>query len=692
VPDQSARLKQLIPSSYADKLDDARLQGVMEGERRIVTILFCDAQGSTAAAAQLDPEEWTEIINGAFERMISPVYKYEGIVARLMGDAILAFFGAPIAHEDDPTRAVLAGLEIVQEMLTYCEQVKKRWGVMINTRVGINTGLVVVGKVGNDLQMEYTAMGDAINLASRMEQTAEPGTVQVGEDTYKLVAPFFELQDLGEMQVKGKNEPVHTYRPLKPKALPGSLRGLEEQGLSSPLVGREGELNLLSQKLDALHSGRGALILVVGEAGLGKSRLIAELRRQYSSNGKPDLQWLEGQSISYRQSSGFYLWRKVIRQAVEARESDSAGEVRSKIIEHCTCSSLPGGDIPFMEALLGVESEQSLAEIKGYEGEALVHRMTEATRGFLAGKAQEMPLVIVLDDLHWADAASLDLLVNLSDLTRLQRLLIIGMLRPDKDAGSWKARQRLQDKLGSDYNEISLAPLTGETSRRLLSNLLAFEDLPEEVRQLILEKAEGNPFYVEEVIRSLIESGILVKESNGRAGRTMWRALREVDQINLPENLQTLLIARIDQLDEESRHTLQLASVIGRSFYYRVLEAINQVPSLGRDGLERQLNSLERAELILKAGYAPELEYTFRHSITQEAAYNTILVKQRREFHRRVGEIIEHLYAAHLEDWYAVLAFHFGEARDNRLAQYAILAGDATFRLNAIKEAIDRYS
>ncbi len=213
------------------------------------------------------------------------------------------------------------------------------------------------------------------------------------------------------------------------------------------------------------------------------------------------------------------------------------------------------------------------------------------------------------------------------------------------------------------------------------------------MRQLILEKAEGNPFYVEEVIRSLIESGILVKESNGRAGRTMWRALREVDQINLPENLQTLLIARIDQLDEKSRHTLQLASVIGRSFYYRVLEAINQVPSLGKDGLERQLNSLERAELILKAGYAPELEYTFRHSITQEAAYNTILVKQRREFHRRVGEIIERLYAARLEDWYAVLAFHFGEAQDNRLAQYAILAGDAAFRLNAIKEAgVDLYS
>ncbi len=439
MPNQSARLKQLIPSAYADKLDDARLQGVMEGERRIVTILFCDAQGSTAAAAQLDPEEWTEIINGAFERMISPVYKYEGIVARLMGDAILAFFGAPIAHEDDPTRAVLAGLEIVQEMLTYCDQVKKRWGVMINTRVGINTGLVVVGKVGNDLQMEYTAMGDAINLASRMEQTAEPGTVQVGEDTYKLVAPFFELQDLGEMQVKGKNELVHTYRPLKPKALPGSLRGLEEQGLSSPLVGREGELNLLSQKLDALHSGRGALILVVGEAGLGKSRLIAELRRQYSSDGKPDLQWLEGQSISYRQSSGFYLWRQVIRQAVEAMETNSPSEVRSKIKEHCTCSSLPGGDIPFMEALLGVESEQSLAEIKGYEGEALVHRMTEATRGFLSGKAQEMPLVIVLDDLHWADAASLDLLVNLSDLTRLQRLLIIGMLRPDN--GCWQLEE-----------------------------------------------------------------------------------------------------------------------------------------------------------------------------------------------------------------------------------------------------------
>lgn len=692
IPNQSERLRNLIPSGYADKLHDARRQGVMEGERRIVTILFCDAQGSTAAASQLDPEEWTEIINGAFERMISPVYKYEGIVARLMGDAILAFFGAPIAHEDDPTRAVLAGLEIVEAMLDYCDQVKKRWGVMINTRVGINTGLVVVGKVGNDLQMEYTAMGDAINLASRMEQSAEPGTVQIGEDTYKLVSPYFVMQDLGEMHVKGKGQPVHTYRPLSARSQPGRLRGLESQGLSSPLVGREAELNLLSQKLDALRSGRGALLQMVGEAGLGKSRLVSELRRLDQENGKDGLQWLEGQSVSYRQSSSFYLWRQVVRQSVEAQENDPPELVRQKILEHCTCSSLPEGDIPFIETLLAVESENTQSAIRGYEGEALEHRITEAMRGLLTGKAQEQATVIVLDDLHWADAASLNLLVNLADLVRLYPLFIIGLLRPDKDAGSWKTRQRLQDKLGSDYHEISLAPLTGETSRRLLSNLLSFDDLPEEIRKLILKKAEGNPFYVEEVIRSLIESGILVRQSNGRAGRTVWRAIREVDQINLPENLQTLLIARIDQLDEEARRTLQLASVIGRSFYFRVLEAINQAATQGHDGLEKQLSSLERAELILKAGFKPELEYTFRHSITQEAAYNTILVKQRREFHRQVGETIEKLYAGRLEDWYAVLAYHYGEAQDERQAQYASLAGDLAFRLNAIKEAIDLYS
>ena len=271
-----SRLQQYIPKELLGKLEAAQATGGMQGERRIVTMLFCDVSGSTAAAGKLDPEEWAEIINGAFDHLISPVYRYEGTLARLIGDAVLVFLGAPIGHEDDPQRAVLAGLDMVQGIEPYREQISLRWGIDFQVRVGINTGLVVVGEVGSDLRVEYTALGDAINLAARMEQTAQPGTVQVSADTYKLIAPLFEFQDLGGIEVKGKIEPVQAYRALRPKTEPGSLRGIE--GLDAPLVGRKAEMDALQGAIEELQQGRGQIVSVMGEAGLGKSRLIAELR------------------------------------------------------------------------------------------------------------------------------------------------------------------------------------------------------------------------------------------------------------------------------------------------------------------------------------------------------------------------------------------------------------------------------
>ena len=271
-----ASLQQYIPKELLAKLESARAAGGMQGERRIVTMLFCDVQGSTAAAEKLDPEEWAEIMNGAFEHLIAPVYRYEGTLARLMGDAILAFFGAPITHEDDPQRAVLAALEIIERSMSYREEVQRTWGVDFNVRVGINTGLVVVGEVGSDLRVEYTAMGDAVNLAARMEQTAEPGTVQISEDTYRMVAPLFDIEDLGGVQVKGKEEPVQSYRVLRQSALPGQLRGIA--GLDSAMVGREDEIRTLIDGIEALRNGHAQIFSVMGEAGLGKSRLVAELR------------------------------------------------------------------------------------------------------------------------------------------------------------------------------------------------------------------------------------------------------------------------------------------------------------------------------------------------------------------------------------------------------------------------------
>ncbi len=277
-------LGQYLPPELLAKLEAARAHGGSQrsGERRVITMLFCDVKGSTAAAEQVDPEIWTDIMNGAFERMIRPIYQYEGTVPRLMGDAILAFFGAPIAHEDDPQRAVWAGLDIQAGMQPYADEMRSRFGLDFGLRVGINTGLVVVGEIGSDLRMEYTAIGDAINLAARMEQTAAPGTVQITEETHKLIAPLFDFEPLGGIEVKGKSAPVTAYRVLGRKAQPGQLRGLD--GLSSPLVGRDEQLALLRERLSALAAGEGSFVAVIGEAGLGKSSLVAAIQKDLTAS------------------------------------------------------------------------------------------------------------------------------------------------------------------------------------------------------------------------------------------------------------------------------------------------------------------------------------------------------------------------------------------------------------------------
>jgi class 3 adenylate cyclase len=318
------RLDRYLPQELITKLEAARSRNAMVGERRVITMLFCDVKGSTAAAERVDPEVWTDIMNGVFEHMIRPIYRYEGLVPRLMGDAILAFFGAPVMHEDDPQRAVLAALEIQEGVKPYAGEIRRKHGLEFGLRVGINTGLVVVGEIGSDLRMEYTAIGDAINLAARMEQTAQVGTIQISEETYRLVAPFFDVEPLGEAEIKGKSAPVRTYRVLGRKSMPGHLRGLE--GLTSPLVGRESQLEVLHAKLEDLKRGKGAVVAVVGEAGLGKSTLVSEIEKSRQTDAEPV--WLRGDSLSYTRSVSYYPWRQLIRRSIEARDEDSPAEVR----------------------------------------------------------------------------------------------------------------------------------------------------------------------------------------------------------------------------------------------------------------------------------------------------------------------------------------------------------------------------
>lgn len=665
-------LSRYLPQELVTKLEAARSRNTMVGERRVITMLFCDVKGSTAAAEKVDPEIWTDIMNGVFEFMIRPIYNYEGLVPRLMGDAILAFFGAPITHEDDPQRAVLAALEIQQGIKSYADEIRLKQGLEFGLRVGINTGLVVVGEIGSDLRMEYTAIGDAINLAARMEQTAAAGTIQISEETYKLVAPFFEVEPLGEVEVKGKSAPIKTYRVLRAKEKVGQLRGLE--GMTTQLVGRDAQLSLLKERLENLKVGVGSFVTVVGEAGLGKSTLVSELKKSYSDSS---FKWLRGDALSYSRSISYFPWRQVIRGAIGAHEADSPAEVRKKLRFECDCCRLPGGDIPFLEALLAVESEESLQVVAGVQGEALIQRVVDALRGYLCGLAAENPLVLVFDDLHWADEASLYLLFSTADLTESQPILFISMSRPDKTVPGWDTMEKIQQKVGKKYSTISLEPLQAEQTDLMLANLLGMKDMPKNIRDLIVEKAQGNPFFVEELIRSLIETTQIIRE-NGH-----WVVVSGEAKLSLPNTLRGVLSARIDRLPETSKHVLQNASVIGRAFDLRVLKRLTHL----NGGFDSQIRYLQEASMIEPA----RDEYMFRHVLIQEAAYESILLKKRAELHKQIGETLEELHAQRIEEFAPLLAYHFYSANDARSLKYDIIAGEKSARLYANVEAATHF-
>jgi class 3 adenylate cyclase/tetratricopeptide (TPR) repeat protein len=654
----------------------------LEGERRNVTVLFCDVTGSTAASERLDPEDWTEIMNGVFGSMVRPVHRYEGTVARLMGDGILAFFGAPVTHEDDPQRAVLAGLGILAGFEDYRAHLIQRWNVDISLRVGINTGLVVVGVVGSDERTEYTAMGDAINVAARMEQTAQPGTVQIAEDTYRTVAPFFEVADLGGISVKGKSEPVRSYRVLRARTTPGRLRGIE--GLASPLVGRTEEIGLLAEALTQLENGMGGVVCLLGEAGLGKSRLISELHIQAREFGG-ELRWYETVSLSYETDQAYGLFRRLIRRLIGASPGD-AQDVLWKRLDAFLGEASTGereDERRVFEAILGLRRADDEPPL---EGETFKGQLCRVMTSLWEEWASAGPIVLVCDDLHWSDPASVALLQRLLTVTERHPCLILCAMRPDRHAPGWELRQVAERDYAHRYSEISLVPLTAGDSGQLVDNLLRISDLPPALRARIMEKSEGNPFFVEEVVRTLIENGIVVQDESGNH----WQATGKGDEIEIPDNLQALLMARFDRLDEGARRTLQLASVVGRSFYYRVLARIVVADPSGE--LERQLLTLQRTQLIREASRMPELEYVFRHALTQEAAYSTILHRQRRTYHRKVAGAIESLFPDRLEEMAVTLAYHYYQAQDaGNSSKYFTMAGDVAFQLYALAEAVEHY-
>ena len=658
----------------------------VDGERKHVTVLFADVVDSTGLGERLDPEQVAEIMNGAFAFLNAAVTRYEGTVARLLGDAIIAFFGAPVAHEDDAERAVRAGLDIQAAAREYAELVERDYGVEFNLRVGINTGLAVLAVVGDEIRTEYTAMGDTTNIAARLQGAAAPGSVLISADTYHLVKPLFTFKPRGATKVKGKSTLIETYEVLAPKVVPGKVRGLE--GLTSPLVGRAAELGLVHDRLEEVREGSGAFVAVVGEAGLGKSRLLAEVSKSADADSLPPLTWLEGRALSYEQAVTYYPWRQVIRKAIGAQEGEAPEAVRQKLHRDSGCGAMPEDDRKYLEVMLSVESDATFEAVAALEGEALVEHITEAARGYFRASAELKPTVIVLDDLHWADSASLELLLNVAGLVESSPLLIICLLRPDKDAKSWSAMHTARDELGTRHSEVVLEPLDTAHSKELLGNLLYIEDLPESVRNLILDKAEGNPFFVEEVIRTLIDSGYIVQEHDH------WRATREIIDVTIPDTLAGVLGARIDRLPENTKHVAQTAAVLGRIFAHRALKTVCAAAPLSEriEDIEPHLGVLTYEELVREREIDPELEYIFKHAMTQEAAYELLLIRRRKELHRRAGEALERLYPKQRSELSSVLAYHFRLGEEwPRAADYAMSAGAQAVKVYAMSEALEHY-
>jgi len=569
---RQARLTAAAPSPLIDKMRAAKLTG----ERKPVTALFADVVGSTALAERMDPEEWAAMMNEAFEEMSQAVFRYEGTIAQLQGDAMVAFFGAPIAHEDDPDRAVRAALEMVAATDEFARQLKATHGIDFRIRAGINSGPVVVGNVGTDLRYEYTALGDAMNVAARMQASADPGSVLITASTHRLLGDAFETEDIGEIAVKGKAEPVHAYRVLAPKAVPGRKRGLERAGLESPMVGRDSQLETLRSLYGVVQAGRSRVAFLVGEPGIGKSRLLAEFRRWVVDEAPADAglgassAWLEGRCVSYGRNLPYHLLHDLVRFTLQIPFAGSDSEARATLDRQLAAylGADAGDTAPYLAHLLALPLHPEEADRARLDPETMQGRYVASIHRLLRALSTRGPVVLVCEDLHWADPASVALVSQLLPLAAQLPVFFIAALRADTDSAGWRLVSAGRELFGDALAEMHLQPLSESDSRDLVANLLEIESLPDSVRDSILARAEGNPFFVEEVIRMLIERGVIERHAD------QWVATAEVASVEIPETLHGLLLARIDQLPDAAKRSLRVASVIGRQFPVRVLERV----------------------------------------------------------------------------------------------------------------------
>ncbi|HKW90659.1 MAG TPA: adenylate/guanylate cyclase domain-containing protein [Methylomirabilota bacterium] len=653
------------PRHLAEKI--LTTAGALAGERKQVTVLFVDVAGFTSLSERLDPEDVHRLMSRAFDLMLAEVHRYEGTVNQFLGDGIMALFGAPIAHEDHARRAVHAALGIARALEAYEAELRPR-GITFRVRQGLNTGLVVVGSIGSDLRMDYTAVGDTTNVAARMQQVSEPGRVTVSEATHRLIQGYFETRAVGEKALKGKADPVPVWEVVAARETRTRLEVMAERGLT-PLVGRERELGQLVDAFARARSGAGQVVLVVGEPGIGKSRLLHEVHRRIGADGA----WHEGHCLSFGKAMAFHPLVDLVRRWFGIDEVDGEAAIATKLERGAAAIHTDLVAVtPYLRALLSVDPGD--AGVRAMIPAERRGETFEALRRLLVHAAEREPQILVIEDLHWIDGASEQFLATLVDSVPAVPAMLVFTYRPGY-ASPFGDRSYL--------TRIVPAPLSADESARMAAAVLATDTLPRELRAVVATRAEGNPFYVEELVKSLEESGAL-----RRAGDRLELA-RPVTASDIPGTIQDVIAARIDRLAEAPKRALQLASVIGREFTHRLVDRLADI----RERTEGLLRELTALELIHERRRFPELAYMFKHALTQDVTYASLLVQRRKELHGLIGVAIEELYVDRLPEHFEMLAHHFSRAEDwKRAFEYLLKAAEKATQAAGLRQALDLYA
>ncbi|MBI5294636.1 MAG: AAA family ATPase [Chloroflexi bacterium] len=676
----------------------------LEGERRVVTVIVTDLTESTRLLEKLGTEDWVELMNRILHVLESEVNRFGGEVSQFRGDGLVAMFGASLAHEDDPERAILAALSMQRAFDLYMREWHQNESVELKMRIGVNTGEVIVVNVSGRQHWEEAAMGMAVTGAARMEVSAEPGTVLVSEHTYELVAPLFTWQNLGRITVKGVSQPMAVYRPLTHVVGPNEIPQIQSFPNFIPRIGRELEFHTLKDCVKGLFAGRGRIAVVQGDQGSGKSFLTREVQQYFVHRGSllaeshpvspPEtskLSWGSGRCRSYSQTWPYSTWLDLFRDWLQFSPDDSREEKLACLRSHA--GELWGSDLgehyPYIATFLDLPLEEIFSEkIHHLDGESLRQRIFLAVRSWIEAASHKSPLVLVFSDLQWADDSSLALLRYCLPVCDNEPLLWVFTLRLERETVAWNFNQYLDAEYPHRLTSITLSPLTEAQSLELIGHLIGSEVLPTETSDLIIRNAGGNPYYILELVRVLISRGVLACNEDC----TEWHMTRAMTTLDLPESLQQLLVARLDRLSAHERLVFQVAAVIGSVFWFNILEALlGNTPTLKAD-----LAALQRAQFIEESGRVPELgmQYAIRSPLLRDTAYESLLSGQRAAYHLRVAEYLEGLSTTDALGGYdGMLAYHYrGAGKSRKELFYTLLAADHARKIYANTEALQHYS